>query len=85
MTGNDFIKFAEGYLHLLCLEFHLNSPSALARNQSPPCKVRFGLFLPSSQYYCRKHKTAMYSVEEVWSTEAFIHELQAFASAVIIN
>lgn len=48
MTGKDFINFAEEYLHLLCLEFHLNEPSALAHNQSPPCNVRLGLFLLST-------------------------------------
>lgn len=45
MTGKDFINFAEEYLHLICLEFHLNEPSALAHNQSSPCNVRLGLLL----------------------------------------
>lgn len=48
MTSKDFINFAEEYFHLLCLEFHLNEPSALAHEQSFPCNVSFGLFLLST-------------------------------------
>lgn len=47
MTGKDFINFAEAYLHLFCLELHLNEPSALPYDHSSPCNVKFGLFLLS--------------------------------------
>lgn len=52
MTGQDFINFAEEYLHLVCLEFHLNEPSALAHDQS---SLQCDTWSPS-QPYCRKPK-----------------------------
>lgn len=55
MTGQDFINFAEEYLHLVCLEFHLNEPSALAHDQS---SLQCDTWSPS-QPYCRKPKAMM--------------------------
>lgn len=78
MTGKDFINFAERYLHLL-----FGVPFELAIGIGPWSVISlqhaiWTLFPPSSQHYCRKHKTTLHTAEEqqAWSTKALLHERQ---------